>query len=490
MLKLDGAFAPVSTQRGTGFCRASISPPERFVTAQLSGGLKVLYKHLGNRKKDTQKQYGSQTGADGKFLPCYPVPLLAGRYKFVQVIGQGQSSILVAAEDTFHPDKKPVAVKIMHLDYSRLGAQEADCIQQLNKADILHVSRTVQLFNIFSFESHYCLVFELLRPRPLHQYFQKCQFDNEEAKLKVIRKITLQLLQALGFLKSWKFLFPIYRENVIHADLKPENILFEEGEEIKIKVVDFGNAIHWVHREVSLYYDEFELQTLLYRAPEVMFGVPFGPEIDMWSLGCILAELYIGKPLFLGRNKNEIMQEVTSVFGPIPRNPFQSGKFFQDLSEFVGHSPEINQLVLVANLMKKLHNSRNYAFASFLVGLLQYNPSKRLTPSQAAMHPFLAPDFPFAYLLPQEGHQISGGETGYTNILITPEQYISKPHVDEDMKRQHFYETELLKRGTTLLYKDNKVSSPSLLTKQMEENDVKNTLRSPRCDFCKYAMFK
>ncbi|CAH3168078.1 unnamed protein product, partial [Pocillopora meandrina] len=90
------------------------------------------------------------------------------------------------------------------------------------------------------------------------------------------------LLQALGFLR---------RQNVIHADLKPENILFEEGDETKIKVVDFGNAIHWVHREVSLYYDEFELQTLLYRAPEVMFGVPFGPEIDIWSLGCIVAEV-------------------------------------------------------------------------------------------------------------------------------------------------------------------------------------------------------
>jgi len=70
-------------------------------------------------------------------------------------------------------------------------------------------------------------------------------------------------------------------------------------EEIKIKVVDFGNAIHWVHREVSLYYDEFELQTLLYRTPEVMFGVPFGPEINIWSLGCILTELYIGNLCFL-----------------------------------------------------------------------------------------------------------------------------------------------------------------------------------------------
>ncbi|KAJ7327829.1 hypothetical protein OS493_026108 [Desmophyllum pertusum] len=197
---------------------------------------------------------------------------------------------------------------------------------------------------------------------------------------------------------------------------------------------------------------------------QVMFGIPlFGPEIDIWSLGCILAELYIGKPIFLGRNKNEVLQEVTSVLGPIPRNPFQTGKFFQDLSEFVGHNPEVNQLILVANLMKKLHNSRNYAFASFLLGLLQYNPSERLTPCQAAVHPFLAPDFPYAYLLPQQGDKISDVVAGYTDVMITPEQYISKPHVDEEIKRQHFSGTELLKRGTKGLYNIDNIS-PSLLT--------------------------
>nr|XP_058941003.1 dual specificity protein kinase CLK1-like [Pocillopora verrucosa] len=106
-------------------------------------------------------------------MPCYPVPLLAGRYKFIQVIVKGESSLLISAEDTYHFEKKQVAIKIMNLDYSRLGAQEADCIQQLNKADPLRVSRAVQLFNVFSFEGHYCLVFELLRPQPLHQCFQR-----------------------------------------------------------------------------------------------------------------------------------------------------------------------------------------------------------------------------------------------------------------------------------------------------------------------------
>ncbi|XP_015756838.1 PREDICTED: dual specificity tyrosine-phosphorylation-regulated kinase 3-like isoform X2 [Acropora digitifera] len=115
---------------------------------------------------------GAQTDQDGKFQPCYPVPLLAGRYKFMQVLGQGQSSVLIAVQDTFHPDKRPVAVKVMNLNNSYLGAQEAECVRKLNAADVLKVSRTIQLFNTFTFEDHYCLVFELVSSRPLHQYFQ------------------------------------------------------------------------------------------------------------------------------------------------------------------------------------------------------------------------------------------------------------------------------------------------------------------------------
>ncbi|PIK48715.1 putative homeodomain-interacting protein kinase 3, partial [Apostichopus japonicus] len=57
-----------------------------------------------------------------------------------------------------------------------------------------------------------------------------------------------------------------------------------------IKVIDFGNAIHCVYDELALYYDDYELQTIVYRAPEVICGLPFGTEIDLWSVGCILAE--------------------------------------------------------------------------------------------------------------------------------------------------------------------------------------------------------
>ena len=63
---------------------------------------------------------------------------------------------------------------------------------------------------------------------------------------------------------------------------------------------------------------------------------------------------------------------------------------------------------------------------------------------------------------------------GYTDIMLTPEQYISKPHVDEEIERQQFSGAELLKRGTTMLYSGQKVSSP-LLAKQTKENSSQAT---------------
>ena len=66
---------------------------------------------------------------------------------------------------------------------------------------------------------------------------------------------------------------------------------------------------------------------------------------------------------------------------------------------------------------------------------------------------------------------------GYTDILLTPEQYISKPHVDQEIERQHFSGAELLKRGTTILYSGQKVVSP-LLAEETEENDIKNASKT------------
>ncbi len=93
------------------------------------------------------------------------------------------------------------------------------------------------------------------------------------------QSITRQCLEALEF---------IHGLGLIHCDLKPENILVKSYSRCEIKVIDLGSSCFQTDHLCSY------VQSRSYRAPEVILGLPYDQKIDMWSLGCILAELCSG----------------------------------------------------------------------------------------------------------------------------------------------------------------------------------------------------
>ena len=97
-------------------------------------------------------------------------------------------------------------------------------------------------------------------------------------------------MYALKYLKEFQ---------IIHCDLKPENILLKEANKSGIKIIDFGYST-FLDERVYTY-----IQSRFYRAPEIMLGIPYTCAIDMWSFGCIMAELYIGYPIFPGESEND-----------------------------------------------------------------------------------------------------------------------------------------------------------------------------------------
>ena len=80
--------------------------------------------------------------------------------------------------------------------------------------------------------------------------------------------------------------------SVVHRDLKPENILLCQPGRSAVKVIDFGSSCFETQPVYSY------IQSRFYRSPEVILGLPYYCAIDMWSLGCVLAELILGLPLF------------------------------------------------------------------------------------------------------------------------------------------------------------------------------------------------
>lgn len=303
-------------------------PPRRSVSllAKATIGLPYVYRNLGGRRSSVASGERGLDFADaqGRLLPSKILPLLGGRYRCGGILGEGTFSTILCGADAFRKGRT-VALKVMDADFGAVGLREARCLRFMHsQPGGVHVP-VVHLWDSFIFCGHYCLVLEQLGcslcdfvGRKHHQT-PSCYLTAE-----AIRSVALQMLSAIIFM---------HRHGFIHADLKPENILMvqqEQGEVLpQIKLVDFGNCVRIV--ETSLYYDDFEIQTLAYRAPEVSVGCPFSPAIDVYAAGVILAELALGSPLFVSApDRRALLRQTACALGPLPQRRFRTGRYFSE----------------------------------------------------------------------------------------------------------------------------------------------------------------
>ncbi|XP_024920295.1 homeodomain-interacting protein kinase 1-like [Cynoglossus semilaevis] len=208
--------------------------------------------------------------------------------------------------------RETVALKIFTKKQSTNDAQEEEAILKTMKALNSDRFNVISLKNSFIYRGHYCLEFEKL-DMTLRDFLKKKQAVS--LQLEEIRPILHQLAIALDFLKGAK---------VIHADLKPENVMMVDHvqQPLKVKIIDLGLAIG--NRGESR---GWTLQSLWYRSPEVLLGAPVSEAIDVWSLGCISAELLMGIPLFDCNNKYDLMRHIVCMMGKPPAYLLKAGLF-------------------------------------------------------------------------------------------------------------------------------------------------------------------
>ncbi|XP_036984207.2 homeodomain-interacting protein kinase 3 isoform X4 [Artibeus jamaicensis] len=194
-----------------------------------------------------------------------------------------------------------VAIKILknHPSYARQGQIEVSILARLSTENADEYN-FVRAYECFQHRNHTCLVFEMLEQN-LYDFLKQNKFS--PLPLKVIRPILQQVATALKKLKSL---------GLIHADLKPENIMLVDPvrQPYRVKVIDFGSASHVSKTVCSTY-----LQSRYYRAPEIILGLPFCEAIDMWSLGCVIAELFLGWPLYPGALEYDQIRYISQTQG-------------------------------------------------------------------------------------------------------------------------------------------------------------------------------
>uniref|UniRef100_A0A3B3Z6B5 Protein kinase domain-containing protein n=1 Tax=Periophthalmus magnuspinnatus TaxID=409849 RepID=A0A3B3Z6B5_9GOBI len=217
-------------------------------------------------------------------LPIKSLQNKTNTYEVLDFLGRGTFGQVVKCWKRGTGDV--VAVKILknHPSYARQGQIEVGILARLS-GENADEHNLVRAFECFQHRSHTCLVFEMLEQN-LYDFLKQNKFS--PLPLKVIRPVLQQVATALKKLKSM---------GLIHADLKPENIMLVDPvrQPYRVKVIDFGSASHVSKAVCSTY-----LQSRYYRAPEVILGLPFCEAIDMWSLGCVIAELFLGWPLYPG----------------------------------------------------------------------------------------------------------------------------------------------------------------------------------------------
>ncbi|XP_012710585.2 homeodomain-interacting protein kinase 3 isoform X1 [Fundulus heteroclitus] len=244
---------------------------------------------------------GGAAGGDGDYQVVQHEVLcsMKNTYEVLDFLGRGTFGQVVKCWK--RGTGEVVAVKILknHPSYARQGQIEVGILARLS-GENADEHNLVRAFECFQHRSHTCLVFEMLEQN-LYDFLKQNKFS--PLPLKVIRPVLEQVATALKKLKSM---------GLIHADLKPENIMLVDPvrQPYRVKVIDFGSASHVSKAVCSTY-----LQSRYYRAPEIILGLPFCEAIDMWSLGCVIAELFLGWPLYPGALEYDQIRYISQTQG-------------------------------------------------------------------------------------------------------------------------------------------------------------------------------
>lgn len=306
---------------------------------------------------------------------------LAYRYEILSVLGKGSFGQVLKCHDFKTNTLKAVKIIRNKKRFHHQALVELKVLQYLCQHDQEDQFNVIHIKDHFYFRNHLCITFELLSLN-LYEFIKQNNFVG--LSLGLIRRFASQILVSLKYLKSL---------NIIHCDLKPENILLKHANRSSIKVIDFGSSC-MADEKVYTY-----IQSRFYRSPEVILGLPYGTDIDMWSFGCILAELYTGYPLFPGEDEHEQLLCIVEVLGAPSKALVEVAtrrKLFFDSNLQVRVQPNSQGRIRMpgTKTLPGALKCNDPQFLDLLEQCLQWDPSQRIGPEQALQHPWFTDQSP------------------------------------------------------------------------------------------------
>ncbi|XP_072567125.1 serine/threonine-protein kinase MAK isoform X6 [Paramormyrops kingsleyae] len=328
---------------------------------------------------------------------------MMNRYTTLKQLGDGTyGSVLMGKSNE---SGELVAIKRMKRKFYSweecINLREVKSLKKLSHANI------VKLKEVIRENDHLYFVFEYMK----ENLYQLMKDRNKLFPESVIRNIVYQILQGLSF---------IHKHGFFHRDMKPENLLCM-GPEL-VKIADFGLA-----REIRSRppYTDY-VSTRWYRAPEVLLRSPsYNSPIDVWAVGCIMAELYTLRPLFPGNSEVDEIFKICQVLGTVKKSDWPEGHHLASAMSF--RFPQC----VPTNLKTLIPNASSEAI-SLMKDMLQWDPKKRPTAMQALKYPY----FQVGQVLgPPSQYQDQHKPQVRTVPLEAPEQPQKVPGLDQSRLR-------------------------------------------------------
>lgn len=284
------------------------------------------------------------------------------KYKIQKTLGDGSFGIVYKAVNT--KTNEIVAIKKMKRKFE--SWDECKQLREIKSLMKLNHDNIIKLKEVLRVNDELYLVFEYLEEN-LFQCYQKMK-EKREGRFseKQIKSIIYQATEGLAYM---------HKHGFFHRDMKPENIMIHRE---ALKICDFGLA-----REVRSRppYTDY-VSTRWYRAPEILLkATNYNSPVDIFALGCIMAELYMMSPLFAGSSEFDQMYKITSVLGTPTQVSWPEG--FRLASQINFTFPQMTGIGLSQVVKEASPDAIN-----LMTEMLRYDPQKRPTAQQILQHPY------------------------------------------------------------------------------------------------------
>ncbi|XP_017891612.1 cyclin-dependent kinase 2-like [Ceratina calcarata] len=278
----------------------------------------------------------------------------------IEKIGEGTYGVVYKAKDLI--TGKLVALKKIRLEAETEGVPST-AIREISLLRELTHPNIVQLFDVVDGDKHLYLVFEFLQ-QDLKKLLDFVKGGLDQA---LVKSYLYQLLKAIAF---------CHLHCIVHRDLKPQNLLIDR--EGHIKLADFGLARTF---GVPVRTYTHEIVTLWYRAPEILLGTRlYSNAVDVWSLGCIFAEMATRRALFPGDSEIDQLFRIFRTLGTPDENIWPGVTQLRDYtSMFPSWEPRS---------LDEVVPSFDSDAKDLLLKLLTYDPNQRISAKKALSHPY------------------------------------------------------------------------------------------------------